>query len=422
MSKRRTNRGDKAPALSASPARAPVSKRVQLPRKQLRAGSAVDTNSVADQPAFAAGVIQVASAGTGKTFALSSRYLRLLLEGTEPASILATTFTRAAAGEILDRIVQRLAVAACGEEPAAELAKQLGLFVDRSTALAALARLMRSLHQLQVGTIDSFFHGVARAVTLELGLPPDWALFDPDQTVAGIDLAVQDVLAGGKTGPLLNLLTQTNANRRISAAFHDLVAELYSLWQEALPSAWKVDLPAGEIPDAVRREAWLATLEAEAAAGGAQLAKALRRDIEALTIEDWEQLAESTLIGNVLRGECKYYKRDFSAQLVDVLRGIGDAVSVALIRMLRQRNDTTAGLLRAFAEKYQAWQRENGSLGFDDLGRLLRPLARAGAGPLQSRLRHEVRHLLLDEFQDTAPGQWEVLEPLAREEPDLSSL
>ena len=31
------------------------------------------------------------------------------------------------------------------------------------------------------------------------------------------------------------------------------------------------------------------------------------------------------------------------------------------MRLLRQRNETTAGLLRAFAEKYQAWQRENGN-------------------------------------------------------------
>ncbi|HOU20778.1 MAG TPA: UvrD-helicase domain-containing protein [Kiritimatiellia bacterium] len=45
-----------------------------------------------------------ASAGTGKTFALSSRYLALLAGGADPASIVALTFTRKAAGEILARI------------------------------------------------------------------------------------------------------------------------------------------------------------------------------------------------------------------------------------------------------------------------------------------------------------------------------
>ena len=43
-----------------------------------------------------------ASAGTGKTFQLTNRYLQLLRMGERPDEILATTFTRKAAGEILD--------------------------------------------------------------------------------------------------------------------------------------------------------------------------------------------------------------------------------------------------------------------------------------------------------------------------------
>ena len=46
-----------------------------------------------------------ASAGTGKTYALAVRYIRLLAAGATPESIAAMTFTRKAAGEILDRII-----------------------------------------------------------------------------------------------------------------------------------------------------------------------------------------------------------------------------------------------------------------------------------------------------------------------------
>ena len=60
-----------------------------------------------------------ASAGSGKTFALSSRYLKLLRLGAEPDEILATTFTRKAAGEILGRVLLRLAEAASTAEGAA---------------------------------------------------------------------------------------------------------------------------------------------------------------------------------------------------------------------------------------------------------------------------------------------------------------
>ena len=43
-----------------------------------------------------------ASAGTGKTYQLALRFIGLLAAGAGPEEILATTFTRKAAGEILD--------------------------------------------------------------------------------------------------------------------------------------------------------------------------------------------------------------------------------------------------------------------------------------------------------------------------------
>ena len=58
----------------------------------------------------------LASAGTGKTYQLTNQLLRLLFREVEPERILATTFTRKAAGEILERALERLVEGA--EEPA----------------------------------------------------------------------------------------------------------------------------------------------------------------------------------------------------------------------------------------------------------------------------------------------------------------
>ena len=68
-----------------------------------------------------------ASAGTGKTYQLTARFLKLLTQGVAPETILATTFTRKAAGEILNRILKSLSSAASsgGDDALTEIREQV---------------------------------------------------------------------------------------------------------------------------------------------------------------------------------------------------------------------------------------------------------------------------------------------------------
>ena len=61
----------------------------------------------------------VANAGSGKTFALTTRIIRLLLAGVSMDRIAALTFTRKSAGEFLDELLVRLAEAASDRKLAA---------------------------------------------------------------------------------------------------------------------------------------------------------------------------------------------------------------------------------------------------------------------------------------------------------------
>jgi biotin transport system substrate-specific component len=101
----------------------------------------------ATDPRFPPVVIR-ASAGTGKTFQLSNRFLALAFSGAQPDHILATTFTRKAAGEILDRVLVRLAEAAGDERKCRELAAHVRVPVpgtDVPMTLQLLAVLVAGL-------------------------------------------------------------------------------------------------------------------------------------------------------------------------------------------------------------------------------------------------------------------------------------
>ena len=64
----------------------------------------------------------LASAGTGKTYALTNRFVQLLAAGAPPERIVALTFTRKAAGEFFDEILGKLARAASDAGEATRLA------------------------------------------------------------------------------------------------------------------------------------------------------------------------------------------------------------------------------------------------------------------------------------------------------------
>ena len=175
-----------------------------------------------------------ASAGTGKTFQLSNRFLGLLEKEIAPDQILATTFTRKAAQEILDRILERLAREAleANTPPLASRPKpqQQTLFdieanievvPDTNTSTATqqqilLGRLMRQLHRIRVSTLDSFFGQIAGSCSLELGLPPGWRMLDELEDSVLRDEAIAHVLTndqGNALKTLLPLLTKGDANR-----------------------------------------------------------------------------------------------------------------------------------------------------------------------------------------------------------------
>ena len=183
-----------------------------------------------------------ASAGSGKTFQLSNRYLQLIFHGAEPETILATTFTRKAAGEILDRIFARLADAAVDETKRRELSKYVltgdreGDLLSHAEVLAVLARLVRNIHRLRVSTLDSFFQQIAGNLSLELGMPAGWLIMEEDDRSPLLLEGIRELLehlGKERTVELMHLLfkgeTRSTVTREINSLLTDLAIDRKSV-------------------------------------------------------------------------------------------------------------------------------------------------------------------------------------------------
>ena len=195
-----------------------------------------------------------ASAGTGKTYRLTARLMRILLQGAAPESILATTFTRKAAGEILDRVLLTLAHAADESNPRAleELRKQVKLpTLPPSACLQMFDKLLRNVHRLRICTLDSLFSQLARSFSFELGLPPAWRLTDEIEEAWLREQAVDALIAAldpGEMTALLSMLGKGENRRSIARELLQVVDAAYSGQRQCGVRVWE-KLLAPKSPD-----------------------------------------------------------------------------------------------------------------------------------------------------------------------------
>ncbi len=358
-----------------------------------------------------------ASAGTGKTYQLALRFIGLLAAGARPDEILATTFTRKAAGEILDRVLFWLARAAADDGERTKLAAAIG---DKSLSSQRCRELLtttlRRLHALRVGTLDSYFLQVATSFGQELGLPPGWSICDEQADALLRDEAIELLLSRGKLSDLLTLvhaLTKGAATRSVSRLARDTVTSLLELYRETTPEAWqKITVCKGLEPD--EQEELLAAI-ALLPLDGKQMEKARAADVERFRASDWEAFIGTGLASKVLSGESVYYKKPLPPELIKLYERLLKHVESILVGQVARQTEATHDLLVRFAEHYHALQLDERALRFSDVTfRLADATAAMEPERLAFRMDGGVRHLLFDEFQDTSPVQWRVLKPLAQ--------
>ena len=124
-----------------------------------------------------------ASAGSGKTFALSVRYISLLFMGVEPSTILAATFTNKAASEMKQRVIALLIHLEEKEAELLAISEQTGFTTEELLAKQPeVLELFLSSSNFIV-TLDSFFTSILRSASLYIDIEPDFVTKEIDSKV-----------------------------------------------------------------------------------------------------------------------------------------------------------------------------------------------------------------------------------------------
>jgi len=369
-----------------------------------------------------------ASAGSGKTYRLSSRYLSLIARRARPESILATTFTRKAAGEVLARVITRLADAADQPSNRTELSDSLpDVDLTAEDCSRMLRLLVGSMHKLSISTIDGFFHKIARCFAYELGLPPEPALVDESHPTA-VRLrrdAVDAMLGDSDLTGLVTLLRQfhhDHASRRVTEAIDDILSEAYEVYREAPdPAVWSRLQPSGFLDEDAIRSAVDRLLDTagELPDGNKSWLKGFATSREAALARDWDRFLNAGLGKAVAFNDGVFYQKPIGGALRAALDPLADHAKATLLRRVALQTEATHDLMRRFDKQYAQLRQSRGLLLFSDLThKLARELPQLGDGLVEDlyfRLDAHVTHLLLDEFQDTSLAQWDVLQPFALE-------
>jgi len=388
-----------------------------------------------------------ASAGSGKTKVLTDRVLALLLAGARPHGILCLTFTKAAAGEMANRVAGRLALWARTEE--AELAKSLadllGHTADADTldrARRLFARVQEAPGGVRIDTVHAFCQGVLQRFPVEAKVPPHFkVLEDRDQRLlllqAREDLVRQvtadgDGPLGAAWGRVLARLSETGF-----AKLAQEVASKRSLLADLTPAqvAARLGVAVDATPEALLRAA---------CADGAFDAAALRPLIPVMQAANAGELKEAAAALDTFLA-APPEARDLRAYAEKLLTRKGQPRALARFQPFKaaperfepvaaeqarlvaafeegakaQALADTRALLtvaRTFLASYEALKRTRSQLDYDDLILGMRQLLiDPGAAWVHYKLDRGIDHVLVDEAQDTNPEQWQVIAALVAE-------
>ncbi|AEH44494.1 UvrD/REP helicase [Thermodesulfatator indicus DSM 15286] len=362
-----------------------------------------------------------ASAGAGKTYRLTSRFLELLASlPPSPAnlrSIVAITFTNKAAAEMKERLIKALKSIALETSYGKSLASQTKLSPE--VAHKWLKIIFENFNDLQVRTIDSLIFSILRGVALEAGLRPDLEA----------ELKEDILLA--------------RAYDRLLLSLREGESDIRNVFREVLLTFLEIETRSGFNPEKSIRKTLLDLfryeLKGKSLAGVKEdyLLEELAQSVEQAAKDFLAVVQEEGLVFRYSSWEEKFldplghfnatpFHKDYARELFKS-RFIPEKVEKrytefkerleeyllarAIVRLIPY-----ARLYEKLKNELERLRRQEGLIHGGGWIELVEKFLREEGVPLvYCKLGSRFRHFLIDEFQDTSQQQWSALKPLVEE-------
>ena len=305
-----------------------------------------------------------APAGSGKTSLLVARYLRLLETAGKPEEIVAITFTRKAAGEMKKRV------------------------------LAALgARAPEIAHRLRIETIDAFCLSLARQLPVLSGFGATPGIVEDAAEL--YDEAAQRAVSNFGDRHVARLLAHLDNNVATAAS---LVAAMLA-----------------------RRDQWMRKASGAPSRGELEAAFAAERARMLARAKALDGRASTEFADSVLTKKGEWRKRSAAAKELEgneeLRRALAALQKLPPARYVDEQWEALEAILALLPVAAAQLKVVFAARGAADFTEIAQGAVRALGTPeeptdLLLALDHRIRHILVDEFQDTSISQWELLERL----------
>jgi len=378
-----------------------------------------------------------ASAGSGKTYSLSQRFVQFLLSPHIPhnrlRNILAMTFSNNAAKEMRERILGWLKKIAIQDEGALddfEAMVSLSRGEMQIRAKAAIEIIFEHYSDFQIRTIDSFTTTLFQASSLDFGYPPEFEIVLDSTAITeyAFQRYLRRVSQGSAEADLIDktvlsiVMQKQGGSTYVWDPGKILLEEIRNMADMCASRGKTLALGGnGRLLDACAQElqSAVAALSVEIEASGLEIRRNstyYRSDMPALA----RQGRISDLIGKKLTAAPVNKPKKQTPELLAmqdrvlaVWNRIQEIVCRATFHSAYSYYEPYAEVFLAFEAILEDTKRRQGKVFIGDINRhLATQLTRLNVPDVYFRIGETIHHFLIDEFQDTSPVQWRTLVPL----------